>query len=491
LLLLAAALLCVYAADDLVRVSDAKAFKKLLKQKSNVFVIYSNGVPDKKQLAEYTDLASKIRGKGTLALVDCNNKASKKLCEDIEKDRTIKYYKEGEFVTDYKRPLKPKSIESFISNPNADGPWEEDEAAKDVLHLTDDTYDQTIAQKKPTLVMFYAPWCGHCKVLKPDYAAAATELKGKAILAAIDANAHTGRRAAAMNNITGFPTLKYYENGEFKFEFGGQRSKQGIIDFMNNPAPPAPPPPPEPAWSETPSDVNHLTAESFDDFLATHNSTLVMFYAPWCGHCKAAKPEYTSAAKILKDENIDGVLAAVDADQHSELGKRFGVTGYPTIIYFKDGKEAFKYTEGRKEKDFVSFMKDPKEPPPPPPPEPAWSETSSDVVHLTAENFNKVVKAKKSHVLVMFYAPWCGHCKKAKPEYVEAAAALAENKKIKMAAIDCTVHGSICSEHDVKGYPTIKYFANGKYVAEYDATRTKDGFVEYLTGKAGNVKTEL
>ena len=52
---------------------------------------------------------------------------------------------------------------------------------------------------------------------------------------------------------------------------------------------------------------------------------------------------------------------------------RFGVRGYPTVKYFKDGEEAFDAGHARDEKAIIEFMKDPKEPPPPPPPEKPWS----------------------------------------------------------------------------------------------------------------------
>ena len=58
--------------------------------------------------------------------------------------------------------------------------------------------------------------------------------------------------------------------------------------------------------------------------------------------------------------------------------------------------------------------------------------------------------------VVMFYVPWCGHCKKAKPEFVEAADHFKDNRKVYFAGIDCTEHRKSCSQYDVTGYPTFR-----------------------------------
>ncbi len=117
------------------------------------------------------------------------------------------------------------------------------------------------------------------------------------------------------------------------------------------------------------------------------------------------KPKFTAAAAKMKESNVDGKLAAVDCTKETKIAARFGVKGYPTVKYFKDGQEAFDAGHAREEAAIIDFMKDPKEPPPPPPPEKSWSDEESDVVHLDEESFKPFLK-KKKHVLVMFYAPW-------------------------------------------------------------------------------------
>ena len=59
---------------------------------------------------------------------------------------------------------------------------------KDVIVLDDSNFDELVNNSKDMwLIEFYAPWCGHCKNLEPEWNKAATELKGKVKVAKVDA----------------------------------------------------------------------------------------------------------------------------------------------------------------------------------------------------------------------------------------------------------------------------------------------------------------
>ena len=61
--------------------------------------------------------------------------------------------------------------------------------------------------------------CGHCKNMKPEYSAAASELKKEALLAAMDVNKPQNQDMRAQFNISGFPTLYYFRDGKFLFPY--------------------------------------------------------------------------------------------------------------------------------------------------------------------------------------------------------------------------------------------------------------------------------
>lgn len=118
----------------------------------------------------------------------------------------------------------------------------------------------------------------------------------------------------------------------------------------------------------------------------------------------------------------------------------------------------------------------------------AVQQSTAEVVSLTAKTFEHQTQAATGATtgdwFVMFFAPWCGHCKSLKPTWTETATDLAEQEDASyttLATVDCTVEKSVCERFGIRSYPTLLFFHQGK-VAKYEKRRSKESFIDFVNG---------
>ncbi|KAL8155458.1 hypothetical protein AgCh_000739 [Apium graveolens] len=225
-------------------------------------------------------------------------------------------------------------------------------ASADVVVLTQDNFHNQVGLDRAALVEFYAPWCGHCKKLAPEYEKlAASFKKAKSVLIAkVDCDEHKG--VCGKYGVSGYPTIKWFPKGSLEpKKYEGPRTAEALAEFVNSEGGT------NVKITSVPSSVVILNSDNFEGIvLDTRKNVLVEFYAPWCGHCKNLAPIYEKVAAAFHMEE-DVVIANLDADKYKDIGEKYDVKGFPTLKFFPKGNKAGEdYHGGRDLNDFVNFI---------------------------------------------------------------------------------------------------------------------------------------
>ncbi|KAG8858751.1 hypothetical protein FRB96_004888 [Tulasnella sp. 330] len=111
------------------------------------------------------------------------------------------------------------------------------EQATQLIHV--DNFDEVVMdENKDVFVSFTAPWCGHCKSLKPVFEKVAVAFKPESncVLANFDADAAPNRPIASRYDVKSYPTLKFFPKGskdKVAEDYNGGRSEAELVAFMN------------------------------------------------------------------------------------------------------------------------------------------------------------------------------------------------------------------------------------------------------------------
>ena len=220
-------------------------------------------------------------------------------------------------------------------------------ATAQVAPLTRHNFSEAVKPSELWLVKFYAPWCGHCKSLEPEWAAAAaktSKLKPKVYLAKVDADQH--KDLAGKYDVSGYPTIKIFKNGKIDGDYDGPREAKGIVKFVKSAV----------GITGGAGSVQRISTKVELDEMAKATATLVgLFKEPVSASAMfKAFAEVASELPSMVDEKNPVKVVYSASYKEVPLAADLGVKSPPAILLLKPGsKEPVAMTIPRNRKEFT------------------------------------------------------------------------------------------------------------------------------------------
>jgi len=183
-------------------------------------------------------------------------------------------------------------------------------AASDVVELDAWNFDKTVLQSElPFLVEFFAPWCGHCKALAPEWEKAAANLKDLLPVGKVDCTAHGN--LCSKYGVHGYTTIKMFsEKGKTVADYNQAREAPSIVRYA----------------------LGAIKATIFD---VKNDKNLQAFYdhRPDAPHVIlfSSKDKPTPLYKVQSVNHQDKIVFGMVPESAKEIVSSFGVTSFPQL----------------------------------------------------------------------------------------------------------------------------------------------------------------
>ena len=445
---------------------------------------------------------------------------------------------------------------------------------KDVMILTDLTFDKAIEKYEFIMIYFYAPWCIRCNKFHPEYEKAASILrKENLILAKVDATVE--KQLDKRFQLKGFPVIKLFIKGKeieynkerkainvinwmrrktngtaikdintneemekFKkendvvliyfgdnkidieefikiarknddYEFGivksekliNKYSKKGTIILYTK-------------FDEKERELKEIKEKEIEDFINKYSSPKLMKFDEKAANIifdknqsaiilfadeKSKKwNEYENLMKKISNKlnyKLKSVITDIKSVISGKLAEKIGIKekDLPSIrIIDTSGNYIKKYKiegeineenilnfinnwENKKIKSYVKSSEEPKE-------------NNEDVFIVVGNTFEKEVINNNKDIMVLFYSPWCFHCKALLPKYEEVAKKLKKkNNKLILMKINA-IENEVESIDNI-GFPKIKFYPGNKKdrpPIDYNGDKSVEDIIEFIKNNSAN-----
>ncbi|KAF7016588.1 unnamed protein product [Triticum aestivum] len=450
-----------------------------------------------------------------------------------------------------------------------------------VLTLDAGNFSEVVAKHEFIVVEFYAPWCGHCKELAPEYEKAASMLRKRdppVVLAKVDAYDESNKELKDKYKVHGYPAIKIIRKGGSDVSaYGGPRDAEGIVEYLTRQVGPAS------LEIRSAVDASRSIGDKGVVLVGVFPEFAGIQYENFMAVANKMRTDYdffhTSDASILPrgDLTVKGPLLRlfkpfdelfVDSQDFDDdaIKKFIEVSGFPTVVTFDADPTNHKFIEryystpsakamlflrfsddrvetfksqmheaarqlsgnnisfligdvstadrafeyfGLKESDVPlllvlastgKYLNPTMEPDqlipwmkqyiygnltPYVKSEPIPKVNDQPVKVVVADNIDEIVFNSGKNVLLEFYAPWCGHCRKLAPILEEVAVSLQDDEDVVIAKMDGTAN-DIPTDFAVEGYPALYFYSSsGGDLLTYDGQRTAKELISFIKKNRG------
>ncbi|KAI6174875.1 DnaJ-like protein subfamily C member 10 [Aphelenchoides bicaudatus] len=188
-----------------------------------------------------------------------------------------------------------------------------------VVELGPDEFEKFVVQKQTDeifVVDFFAPWCGPCQQLAPEFRKLARTVQEETDLisfGSVDCDAH--RQLCQLNGANRYPTIRVYANG-------------GQWDYPSH------------FWRNHEDSCQQMLKvdQKLNDLIGDFKKPVIVdFFANWCQHCHIFAPIYDQASRML-DKRL--VFAKIDCAEFPNICSKAAISAYPTVKLYVPGRRA-------------------------------------------------------------------------------------------------------------------------------------------------------